>query len=174
MALAEEVVPTRLRTRKYPAVGPRLARGPDRIDDPLVAGTPADVPCETLRDGIPVVGLAPFQKGERAHHDPGGAIAALDRAFLDERVGENLSLRRRDPVQGHDRTAGDLMRLLEAGKGGPTVHQHRAAAADPLRRAAILGRGDAALLPQHLEEVHPLVVGNGRLTAVEGERHVGL
>ena len=85
--------------------------------------------------------------------------------FEHERVAQHPAHILWKPFQGNDFAASHLLRLAQAGHGRAPVHHHRAAAAGAFRGAAVLRGCDAALLAQHVEEVHPRLVRDlGRLT----------
>ena len=57
-----------------------------------------------------------------------------------------------EPFECRDRFALGLLGRQRAGKHRLAIHQHRAAAALGLRRAAILGRRNAEIVAQHIEQ----------------------
>ena len=83
-------------------------------------------------------------------------------------LAEPLTLLGRQPLERGDRGALDLRQREVAADDGLAVDQHRAAAALAGRRAAVLGRQDAELLPERGEQMGVLA-GDRGLGAVQGE-----
>jgi hypothetical protein len=101
--------------------------------------------------------------------DSRDAVAALNSAFGHKGLGEYTAQCLWEPLERSDLGPGHLFGPPEAGQHGPAVHENGAAAAVALWGAPVLGRGNAALLTQHLEEVHSLFEGHGRLATVQLE-----
>ena len=86
---------------------------------------------------------------------PGNAEAALDAALEDEGIAHPLADVLGQSFEGDDVVAVGLLGLAQTGERGRAVDHDEAAAAGAFGRAPVLGRDDAALLAQHLEQVHP-------------------
>ncbi len=71
-----------------------------------------------------------------------------------------------EPVEGGDRAAGHASGRGDAGHPGLAVDQHRAAAALALGAAAVLGRANAQVLAQDVEQAHA-AVGHLHLPTVD-------
>jgi hypothetical protein len=151
------------------AVPPRFAGGLDRVDDAVVPGAPAEVAGKSPFNARPILGQLLVDEVGRPHGDAWGAKAALHRALTDKGVGQQLALALRESLEGHHLAVVSLLGIQLAGEGGLSVEENGAAPAHALGRAAVLGGGNAAAFPQHLEEVHPLLVGHGRRMTVELE-----
>ncbi len=145
----------------------------DRVDDAVVAGAAAEVAGEGLLHAITVVGEAAIDEMGGPHGDARSAETALDRAGADKALGQELPLVLGKPLEGRDVAAGNLARVEETRQGRFVIEEDGAAAADALRRAAVLDRGDAEVLPQHIEEVLALLDLGADLAAVEGEDKLG-
>src|ERR1700704_1764884 len=89
-------------------------RGPlEGGQDTAVAGTPADVPVDPRANRVRVRVRVLGHERRRSHDEPGRAISALDRPFLDERP---LQLGQLAVVPVHSLDGGDLT-TLERGRG---------------------------------------------------------
>ena len=106
-----------------------------------------------------IVGLALLDERRRADDDARDAEAALHAALEDERFADDAPRLLGQAFERDDVVAVHLLRLPQAGQRGPAVDHHEAAAAGAFGRAAVLGRDDAALLAQDLEQVHSRLVG---------------
>jgi hypothetical protein len=101
------------------------------------------------------------------------AEPTLQRAGGGEGVGVTVDLERVHALEGEHLGALGLVEPGDTGDARLAVDEHRAAAALTRRRATVLRGRDPALDAQRVEEVLVVVV-DGDLVAVEGERrHVG-
>ena len=174
---AEEVMPPRLRRSRQPPCRCRFASRLNRIDDPAVAGAPAQMAVERLGDGLAIAGPTVLDERRGAHDDAGNAEAALHGAFEHERLAQHAACLLGKPFERRDGMAGHLFRLAQAGQRRRAVDENQTAAAHPFRSAPVLRGHDAALLAQHLEQVHPGLVARLGRFAVQIERdsrHRGL
>ena len=127
------------------------------------------MPVERLGDGGAIGGLALLDERRRADDDAGNAEAALDAALEDERVAHPLADVFRQPFERDHVAALGLLGFSQAGEGRRAVDHDEAAAAGAFGRASVLRRDDAALLAQHLEQVHAGLVRGGGLFPVQSE-----
>jgi hypothetical protein len=127
------------------------------------------VAVERLGDRIAVASLAVFDQRRGADDDARDAEAALHAAFEHERVGDDPAGLVRNAVERHDLMPVHLLRLAQARERRASVDHHQTAAAGAFRGAAVLGRGDAAFLPQHLQQVHAGLIGGFGRVSVEGK-----
>src|SRR6266508_1573308 len=149
-----------------------LARGElDSVDDLRIGAAAAEIAREVVPDLILIrIGMRLQQLG-RHQHEARRAVAALERAGLDEgllhRI-EGLRARVLERLDGAHLGAVDEGRQIEAARHGRAVHQYGAAAAHALP-AAFACAHKIELALQHLDEiVMRLVLGRDGL-AVEGE-----
>ena len=124
----------------------------DAVDDLLVAGAAAEMRLERLGDFVARRFVAIVAQADGPHRHAGDAEAALHAAAADERLGDLLAMLFVEAFERGDRFALGLLGLERAGEHRFAVHQHRAAAALGLRLAAVLGRGDAELVAEHVEQ----------------------
>src|SRR3954468_831253 len=116
-----------------------LCRGPDGVDDPLVAGAAAQVPGECLADLL--VGGFGVLRQERGHRDDesGGAETALQPVMLRKRslhLGQ-FAVRPCKTLDGGHLAAVGLHGEHQAGADGFAVEQHGARAADAVLAAEV-------------------------------------
>src|SRR5215470_5334683 len=139
------------------------------VDDLGVGGAAAEIAGEIVPDLL-VVGIGMRVEQLRRHqHETGRAVAALERAGLDEGLlhGRELVGARQRLDRRHLGTVDEGREIEAAGDGG-AVHQHRAAAAHALA-AAFARAHQIELALQDLDQiVVRLDLGRDRL-AVEGE-----
>ena len=153
-------------------LAPPVSRDPlDRLDDRGVPRAPAQVPGQRPRDGIPIGRRVAAEQRLGLHHDPGRAVPALRGAGRDERVGEGLAGRRRQPFQRLDRPPGHAGRRLGTGHDRPAIDDHGARTARTFGRAAVLHRSQAARTPQDAEQRFRGRRLDGHRPAVEREVH---
>jgi hypothetical protein len=171
--LAEEQVTARLAGVEPAAVVPRFARRLNRIDDAAVAGAPAQMAVERLGDDVAIRRLAVLDERGGAHHDAGNAEAALHAAFEHERFRQDAAHVAGHALERDHAAPGHLLRLAQAGERRRAVDLHETAAAGPFGRTAVLRRQHAALLAQHLEQVHARFVRRVGGLAVEREVECG-
>ena len=124
---------------------------------------------ERLCDGSSIAGLALLDQRCRADDDPGDAKAALNAALEDERIAHPLADVLRQPFESHDVATLCLLGLAQTGERGRAVDHDEAAAACPFWRAPVFRGDDAALFPQHLEQVHARLVRGDGLFPVQSE-----
>ena len=158
---------------ELPAVLASLAGRLNGVDDATVAGTPAEMAVERLRDRIAIAALAVLDEGRRAHHDPRNAEPALHATFEDECLPDDAPRLLGKTFERDDLVSLHLLGLAQARERRPAVDHHEAAAAGPFRRTAVLRGHDAALFAQHLEQVHPRLVGGFGGFSVQGELNLG-
>jgi hypothetical protein len=91
-------------------------------------------------------------EGDETEHDPRRAEPALAGAGVDERRGPPPPDVHGQPLDGHHVAPGDPPDRGDAGDTRRAVDEHRAAAALTLGAAAVLHRGAAELLTQHVEQ----------------------
>ena len=108
----------------------------------------------------------------RLHDDARRAEAALRRAGGGEAIRPSGAFLCRQAFLRDDLLALDTGRLLRARDDGAAVHDHRAGAARPLGRAAVLHRMQPEVLPQELEQALPLAGLDRDCSSVEGEVHL--
>src|SRR5437773_655536 len=166
--LAEERVAPRL-VRQRPAVVQRLSRCLNRVDDAAVAGAPADMSVERLLDRLAIARLPLLDQVRGADDDARDAETALNAAFEDEGVADDSPRSFRERLQCRDVVSRHLLRLAQAGERRFAVDVDQAAPARAFGRAAVLTGRDAALFPQHLEEVHARFVVGFDVFTVEVE-----
>ena len=167
--LAEEGMPTRFGACDLIAARSGLSRGLNRVDDAPIPGAAAEMPVERLGDHRAIAGLSLLHQGRGTHDDARDAEATLDAALEDEGVAHPLAYVLGQAFERHDRAPFGLLRFSQARQGRRAVDQHEAAAAGAFRGAPVLGRDDAALLAQDLEQIHPGLVGGGGLFPVQRE-----
>src|SRR4249920_1779667 len=151
---------------------PRLARGQHGLDDPLVAGAPAQVrrhELAHLRLGE-AVGGGPFgQVGLGEHEEAGGAEPALQRVMVAERLLEvGQLIAGGQALDGADLGAVGLHAEDQAGPHRAAVDQHRAGAADPVL-AAQVSAGVAQVVAQHVGQRPAGLHGELVLTPVDAQ-----
>ena len=146
------------------------------VHDPLIAGAAADMAGERLPDLVLVHGRRPIEQRNDSRGDSGRAIAALESSLTNEGLRQDAALAFRQALEGGDRLTLHGLRLPKTAQDGPTFHHHRAAPTCALRGATVLGRRHAALVPQHIEQVHPLLVrdASGLAVQLEGQLRHGL
>jgi hypothetical protein len=150
---------SRLRARKRAAVPARLARSLNRVENAAVAGTAAQMAVQRFRDRVAVVRLPAIDQRRRADDDAGDTEAALHAAFEEECLAEHPPRFFGQAFDRNDVAAVHLLGLAKTREGRRSIDHHETAAARPFRRAAVFRRHDAAFLAQHLEELHPRLVG---------------
>src|SRR3989449_1826596 len=146
----------------------------DGLVDLDVAGAAAQVARERRLDLPAVRSRVVAQQRKGGEQERRGAVAALRRAQLGERVLQRVQLPARGhPLDGLHSAPSARLAEHEAGQHGPVVQQHGAGAAFA-QLATVLRSGEAEVLAQHFEQ--RLVGGKrdlGRL-AVEVERDLDL
>ncbi len=152
---------------------PGLARRLYRVDDALVACAAAKVAVERFCNGFPARCLPVLEQRAGPHHDARRAKTALDAALQHKSLAQDAPHLLRNTLERRDFVPVQLFGFTQAGEHWPPVNQHQAAAAGPFGSASILGRNDATLLPEELQDVHPRLVGNGDLLSIEDEADVG-
>jgi hypothetical protein len=90
----------------------------------------------------------------------------------DKRVGDDPTRALGESFERPDVVVGHLLRLAQARKGRLAVNVDKAAAARAFRRASVLTRRDAALLAQHLEQMHAGLVMGFDVFSVQVELNV--
>ena len=156
--LAEVLVPSRLTARELIAAPPRLASRLDRVEDSSVAGAAAKCPSSAfataarspfLPCSISDAARTTIPGMQKPHWTPPSRTNAspiLLRTSL------------RQPFESHDVATLCLLGLAQTGERGRAVDRDEAAAARAFGRAPVFRGDDAALFPQHLEEVHARLV----------------
>src|SRR5436190_5986432 len=148
--------------RRFRVLAPQARRGQlHGLVDLEVAGAAAEVAGERLLDrSARGAGLDGEQCLGR-EQERGGAVAALRRAQLGERVLERVQLAaRRHAFDGRDAMSGTGKAEQQAGEHGRAVEQDRAGPA-LAQLTPMLGAREPRVFPQHLEQ---------RFVGCEGER----
>jgi hypothetical protein len=117
------------------------------------------VAVERFRHRRTVVTPAAADQRGSADENARYAEATLHAPLENERLRQDAAQVVRHTLQRDDVAAGHLFGLTQARQRGSSVDGDEAAAARPLRRAAVFRREDAALLAQNLEKVHARLVG---------------
>ena len=149
-----------LRRRGHLALAEELRRQQYRVDDLHIAGAPADVVADGVGRLLPGGGRIRVQQPLGAHHHAGDAEAALDRPRHAEGVGVDLLFKVRQALHGDDVLPLQLVRLGDAGLGGPAIDQHRAGAAGALA-APVLHPGEVQGVPQVAQQLLVFFHGHG-------------
>ena len=168
----EEEVAARL-IRQAPAAAGRLPGRLNRIDDASVAGAAAQMAVERLGDRTAVAAFTMLDQRRSPNDDPRYTETALHPAFEDERFPDDAARLFRHAFERDNVVPLHLFRLPQARQRRPAVDHHEAAAAGPLGSASVLGADNAALLAQHLEQVHAGLVRGFRGCSVESELNCG-
>ena len=108
-------------------------------------------------------------ESNQPQQDAWGAEPTLGTTGGNERIDQRVAHRGRQTRQGGDRPTGDPGRGCHTRDAGVAVHEHRAASALTLRRAAVLDGADGEALAENRQERFALrdLDLDGR--AVEGE-----
>ena len=142
----------------------------DGVHDPHIPGAAAQVGPEPALDGLAIQRCAlGIDQRLGPHHDPGDAVAALERSMRRKRLGVAPPFFGIDPFERGDRLPLRLLQGDLAAHGGLAVEQDGASPALPRRRAPVLRRQDTQFLAQGGEEVRvvsPDLAGR----AVHGDR----
>ena len=155
-------------------VRPGTGVGAPGVEDRLPPGAAAKVGDQRPSGCGPVIVVAPARVQRRKPaDDPGRAEPALTGPGVSEGPGPAAADIGVEPVQGGDPPPHNPAGRSHAGHPGLPVHQHRAAAALPLRAAPVLHRPDARLLAYNVQQSGPLV-GNGDSPAVHHQLETSL
>ncbi len=164
----------------HPAAAQRLRHGVaaaharhqlDRVDDLLVAGAAAEMPVDRARDLLARRRWIVAEKVMRAQGDARNTEAALQAGGGHEGARHEPLLVFVDAFQRRDLAPRDRLGRRRARDLRLPIDEHEAAAALPLRLAAVLGRADPEPYPQRLEEGLPRPRLDGYRGTVEGEQH---
>src|SRR5581483_1865746 len=147
-----------------------VVEGAPCVEDRAPPRAPAEVGEQRALDtGHVVDGGAGGPQRVEAHHDAGGAEAALAGARRAERVGPPARARP-EPVDGRDGAPSDAASRGDARDARFTVDEHRAATALPLRAAPVLRSAHAETVAQHLQQRRAVVDDlHGAAVDVEAE-----
>ena len=156
--------------RKIAILRPCFTEVLPRFAHRLPASTAAQVCEQRLVDGCEVgpIGLLRVESIE-PHDDSWGAESTLTATDGAERIGPPGAALRIEPIDRGDRSPVDATGRCYTCDPWLTVDQNGAAAALPLRAAAVLRCGDTELISQHVEQRQPGVLhlmGN----PIDGER----
>ena len=148
----------RLIARQASAVVAGVAGSLNRVEDPAVAGTAAQMPVEGFGDRVSIACLSVLDQRRGTDENSRNAEPALHAAFEHERFAQDTPRVIRKAFDGDHVVPVHLFRFPQARQRGMSVYQHEAAAARAFRRTPVFGGHDAAFLAQHLEEMHPRLV----------------
>ncbi len=168
--LSKKMRTARLRPWEDAAVVPGLTRGLNGVEDALIASAAAQMSGEGLGRGISVGGLAVREQRRGPHDDARDTVTALNGTLANKSLGEHPPLLLWNALEGHNLPPFHLRGLSQASQHRVPVHQHRATTTSSLRGTAVLRRRDAAILPQHLQQMHPRLEARGGFSAIQGER----
>jgi len=124
----------------------------DGVDDLLVAGAAAEVGSHVGGDLRASGAGVALQKGVCPDGQSRRAEAALDGAASNEAIGDLLAVDLGETFERGDAFAGDLRGFDRAGEAGLVVDEDGAGAALTLGLTASLGRGDAEVVAQGVEQ----------------------
>src|SRR5262249_23956589 len=124
----------------------------DRVDDLLIAGTSTQISVDRFGDLLAARGRVGVDEVLGAQGEARRAEAALDARGGDERKSQQIAVVLGDALERDDGAAVRPFSGHRARNLGVAIDERKAAAALPLRLAAVLRGQDAALAPQHLEQ----------------------
>src|SRR6266850_6607460 len=145
--------------------------GLDRGQDVGVRAAAAEVARHPLADVVVVRRLPLVEQRDGGEDLTRGAIAALERVLLEERELHRVQLAApRQALDGGDAGAVQLRDELQAGVHPLAVDDHGASPALP-QVAALLGAGEAQVLPQGVEQDDARLDAQGAGLAVHQQAH---